>query len=88
MHRGQGFLVDLLEGFLVAVAGISEEKCGIRQASILVHNKLHAAALSRVDSFGYGRIRYPFLEKQIDENVDWLWNFLITLEKKIGSTCG
>jgi len=80
-------LFDLFEGFLVAVVGISEEKCGILQASILVHNKLRPSALSRVDSFGYGRIRYPFLQTQIDEHGDWLWGFLTNLEKKIGSNC-
>jgi len=56
-----GPFFDLVEAFFCVINGSSEETCGVRQSSILVHGKLRPSALSRVDSFGYGRATYPFL---------------------------
>lgn len=82
LHRGQGRLFDLMEALLVSLAGISEEECGMRQASILASNKLHNGSLSYVDLFMYGRTRSPQLQAQVDKNLDWMWSLLTELEGK------
>lgn len=82
LHRGQGWIFDLIEFFVVSVIGISEEVCGMRQASILASDKLHKGGLSYVDLFMDGRARSPQLQAQVDENLDWLWKFLTNLQQK------
>jgi len=39
LHRNQGLVMDILEGAIVYLAGISEEDCGVRQASILASER-------------------------------------------------
>jgi len=82
LHRGQGWLFDMVEWLLVSLAGISEEECGIRQASILAYDKLHRGNLSYVDMFMDGRARSPQLQAEVDENLDWVWSLLTDLEAK------
>lgn len=82
LHRGQGVIFDIIETILVGLIGRSEEETGIRQSSILVSDKLHQFGLTFVDLFGYGRIRDPkSKEFVIEKNREWLWSFLIDLEK-------
>lgn len=82
VHRGQGWWFDMLEGFLVSLAGSSEEECGMRQASILASEKLHEGNLSYVDMFMDGRETSPQLQAQVDENLEWVWSLLTDLEAK------
>ena len=53
-----------------------------RQTSILVNQKLHPLALTLVDQFEHGRNRDPVYTELIEQNRDWLWQFLLSLEKK------
>jgi len=76
LHRGQGFLFDLLEIIMVAVMGISENDCGVRQASILASTKLHPGSLSYVDEHMYGRKMPNQLQIEADKHLNWLWSFL------------
>ena len=85
LHRGQGWVLDLVEGVMVLLAGRTEEDAGIRQSSILVSEKLHPFKLNLVDQFQYGRIHDPALLQLIEMNQDWLWQFLTSLENK--SSC-
>ena len=80
LHRGQGWLFDAIEWLFVSLAGISEEECGIRQASILASNKLHKGGLSYVDMCMEGRARSSQLQVHVDENLDWIWSLLTSLE--------
>ena len=85
LHRGQGWVLDLVEGVMVLLARRTEEDAGIRQSSILVSEKLHPFKLNLVDQFQYGRIHDPALLQLIEMNQDWLWQFLTSLENK--SSC-
>ena len=82
LHRGQGLWFDIVEWLSVSLAGISEEDCGLRQASILAADKLHEGKLSYVDMFMNGRKRSAQLQAEVDENVDWVWSLLTDLEAK------
>lgn len=82
LHKGQGFFFDMIESTLVSLAGISEEECGVRQASILDSKQLHEGKLSYVDMFMDGRAKSPQLQAQVDENLEWLWTLLTDLEQK------
>jgi len=79
LHRGQGFLFDVLETVAVAVLGRTEEDSGHHQASVLVSDKLRPG-LNFVDSLGYGRLRDPKMSELIESNLDWLWNLFQSLE--------
>ncbi|KAL3783242.1 hypothetical protein HJC23_001149 [Cyclotella cryptica] len=85
LHRGQGLLFDIIEAVMVALVGISEEDAGKHQASILVSEKLHEKRLTFVDQFGYGRLRDQNAIDFIEENSEWLWSLLTTLEEKSGA---
>lgn len=76
LHRGQGFLFDILEFIMVSLVGSTEEDSGILQASILVSDRLHKAGLSYVDQFGIGRIASQDLIEQKELNLDWLWSLI------------
>lgn len=86
LHRGQGLAFDVLEWILIALAGVSEEECGQRQASILASDKLHVGGISLVDNAGTGRLKSSSLNMLIDEHGDWLWTFLNELEER-GASC-
>lgn len=86
LHRGQGLAFDIIEGVMVALLGVSEETAGVRQTSNLVAAKLHKNELSFVDQFGFGRLRDDVSISFVDDNSEWLWSFLTTLESK-SSTC-
>mmetsp|Transcript_12619 Transcript_12619/g.19465 ORF Transcript_12619/g.19465 Transcript_12619/m.19465 type:complete len:355 (-) Transcript_12619:57-1121(-) len=81
LHRGQGFLFDMLETAMVSIAGTTEEEVGVLQSSILVSKQLHLNGLSFVDSFGYGRVHDVKTKSFIEENSSWLWKMLSKLEK-------
>lgn len=76
LHRGQGLWLDVLEFVMVSLIGISEEDCGVKQASILVSNKLHENSLSYVDQFSIGRLASADLLHEKEKNLDWLWSML------------
>ncbi len=72
----------LIEAIVVSLAGVNEEECGIRQASILASDKLHVGNLSYVDMFMEGRERSPELQTELDANLEWEWSLLTHLEAK------
>lgn len=82
LHRGQGLFFDVVEWIMVSLVGISEEDCGVRQASILTSDKLHEGNLSYVDMFLKGRERSSQLQAEVDENLEWMWSLLTGLEAK------
>ena len=82
LHRGQGLAFDIFEYIIVLLVGRSVEDAGNRQTSILVNQKLHPLALTLVDQFEHGRNRDPVYTELIEQNRDWLWQFLLSLEKK------
>ncbi len=86
LHCGQGIILDIIEGITVHVAGVSKEEAGIRQSSILTSQKLHRCGLTMVDDTGYGRLSQPEVTDFIEQNGDWLWSFLTTLENKPSCT--
>mmetsp|Transcript_1356 Transcript_1356/g.1882 ORF Transcript_1356/g.1882 Transcript_1356/m.1882 type:complete len:355 (+) Transcript_1356:103-1167(+) len=86
LHRGQGFLFDMLETAMTTIAGTTEEDVGVLQSSILVSKQVHLNELSFVDSFGYGRVHDIKMKDMIEENSSWLWEMLTKLEK-ISSQC-
>lgn len=76
LHDGQGLVMDVVEPIMVALIGISEEDCGVRQASILASPKLHSGGLSYVDENMKGRARSAELQSMADEHLAWLWEFI------------
>jgi len=74
LHRGQGLWLDALEFIVVSLIGVSEEDCGIKQASILVSKQLHENHLSYVDQFSIGRLASDSLLEQKEEHLEWLWS--------------
>jgi hypothetical protein len=72
LHRGQGWLVDTFEALLVAIAGISEQEAGERQASVLASPALRPAALTYVSDDLQARLPSPALLALADEHLDWL----------------
>jgi NAD(P)-dependent dehydrogenase (short-subunit alcohol dehydrogenase family) len=82
LHRGQAWWFDVIEAIVVSLAGVNEEECGIRQASILASDKLHVGNLSYVDMFMEGRERSPELQTELDANLEWEWSLLTHLEAK------
>jgi hypothetical protein len=72
LHRGQGWLMDVLEPLIVAIAGISEQEAGERQASVLVSPSLRPAALTYVSDDLQARLPSPSLLALADEHLDWL----------------
>lgn len=87
LHRGQGLAFDIIEGVFVGLMGVSEETAGVRQTSNLLAAKLHKNELSYVDQFGFGRLRDEVSASFVDEQAEWLWSFLTTLERK-SRMCG
>lgn len=81
LHRGQGFLFDVVEKIMVLTIGISIETSGLQQASIIVSDRLKTGELSYVDFFGLGRKMSPQLEIEFNEHAEWLWAFLTDLEE-------
>jgi NAD(P)-dependent dehydrogenase (short-subunit alcohol dehydrogenase family) len=81
LHRGQGWLFDLMETIMYWFRGITEEECGTNQASILASSKLHEGKLSIVDEGMSGRIRSESLNKEVSQKFDFL---LKLLEEKTG----
>jgi len=79
LHNGQGLLFDIFERVLTALSGVTEEKCGMTQASILASEKLHFGGLSYVDPFGNGRVASDELLHQVDLHLDWLWSLLTNI---------
>jgi hypothetical protein len=79
LHAGQGFFFDIAEHVSVALAGISIEDCGIRQASILASPKLLHDQLSYVSSNMRGRQPSATLETEIQKATPWLTDFLARL---------
>lgn len=76
LHRGQGWLWDLMEVVTYALMGTSVEECGIRQASILASPLLPAKQLSRVTPDMRGRLADPKLERLVETELPWLKKFL------------
>eukprot|EP00808_Paulinella_micropora_P005379 g79723.t1 len=76
LHRGQGLWFDVLETVAYALMGITEEDCGLRQATILASPKLHKGKLSYVDEHMIGRKLDPSFEIEINNHLGWLWKFL------------
>lgn len=76
LHRGQGWVFDMLEQILVTIMGISDEECGLRQASILASPALHQGSLSYIDSELRGRLRSVALQRDAEDNTPWLMTFL------------
>lgn len=87
LHRGQGWKFDALEAALVTLMGVSEDECGMRQASILASDRLREGGLSLVDFIGVGRTKSPQLQRLIDDHGDWLWSFLVELEEQKRGSC-
>lgn len=76
LHSGQGLIVDLLEPVFAALIGISEEECGMRQASILASEPLPKGQLSYVDEDMIGRTRSTELQALADNHLLWLMAWL------------
>jgi len=81
LHRGQSLFVHLAVNLGSLLLGISEEECGLRQASILISDKLTPGRQQYADPFGIGRTRSVSLQKQVDLHLDWVWSFLLKLEQ-------
>lgn len=81
LHRGQGIAFDILEDFMVRIVGISEEEAGLNQASILVSEKLHPFRLTLVDLFGHGKRRDLAASDFVENNREWLWPMLTSMER-------
>ena len=43
--------------------------------------KLRPHGLSLVDHYGYGRIRDNELSELVEQNRDWMWSFLKSMEE-------
>lgn len=76
LHGDQGVLFDILEAFMVALVGVSEEECGVRHASILMDDRLYRGKITYVDQFMEARVAPPILLEEADEHLDWLLQFL------------
>jgi hypothetical protein len=76
LHSGQGLIVDLLEPVVAALIGISEDDCGVRQASILASERLPKGQLSYVDEDMIGRTRSSELQTLADDHLLWLMAWL------------
>lgn len=76
LHRGQGWVFDLIETVAVALTGMSEDECGDRQASILASPRLHKGQLSYVDEDMIGRTRSTQLQELADKHLLWLMAWL------------
>lgn len=76
LHRGQGALFDAFEALAVKLMGISEEDCGMQQASILASPKLHAGQLTTVDGDMVGRVTSPELREMVKEHQEWLYKLI------------
>ena len=73
--------MDLLEPIFVALIGISEEDCGVRQASIMASDQLHDHdtnnnQITYVNQYMQGMLPSPFLLQQITDEGAWLKQFL------------
>ncbi len=66
----------MFEDIVVRLAGISEEDCGLNQASILASPKLHKGKLSYVDDHMKGRVRSLELQQSMDRDLEFLWTLL------------
>lgn len=76
LHYGQGKLFEIFEAIGVAFMGISEEQCGLNQASILASPRLHKGQLNYVDEGMKGRLRSAPLQKAVETDLDYLMAWL------------
>ena len=74
LHRGQGWIMDLIESVMVTFIGFTEEEAGVRQASILSSSQLTNEHLNYVDEFMKGRLLGS--KVPLDEHLDWLMNLI------------
>jgi hypothetical protein len=81
LHLGQSWWFDVAMTILVALMGVSEEECGVRQASILCSDLLGNGSLSFVDEYMIGRKCSKSLQSQVENHLDWLWSMLLKLEE-------
>ena len=82
LHRGQGWLMDVIEGIIFKFVGFTEEEAGIRQASLLASNLLVEGRINYVDEFMKGRLLGSKMSVTVNDHLDWLMELI---DKTIGS---
>jgi len=76
LHVGQGWIMDMAEPVLVGLMGISEDDCGLRQASILASPRLHKENLTLVDEDMIGRLHSTGFQTNVGKHLPWVMSWL------------
>ena len=78
LHKGQGWAWQAFFWLAKAVLGMSEQACGVQQASILASNQLPTGQVSYVDMFGVGRKRTTLLQPLVEQHLEWLFENVLS----------
>lgn len=76
LFHGQGWWFGIIAHVAVALAGVSIEECGLRQASILASDKLHSGQLSYVGEHMVGLLPNEQAKSFAKEHTEWVKSLL------------